>query len=81
MILLSGCTSTFLGSVFVFNFSDIITYILIAFVIALLIAVFTEGLWRKKFWIWFILNLALTPLPGLICLLAKLIGRNKPTDK
>jgi hypothetical protein len=78
IFLFAGCTSTFFGSVFVFTFSDIVTYILIAFAIALLIGVFThERSWRKKFWIWFILNLIITPVPGLIYLLAKAIGRDK----
>lgn len=78
IILLTGCTSTFLGSVFVFTFSDIIMYVVIAFVVALLIGVFTrDRSWRKKFWLWFILNLVITPVPGLIYLLAKAIGRDK----
>jgi ACR3 family arsenite efflux pump ArsB len=78
IFLFTGCTSTFLGSVFVFTFSDIIWYVIIAFVIALLIGLFTrERSWRKKFWLWFILNIVITPVPGLIYLLAKAIGRDE----
>lgn len=73
-ILLSSCTNTFMGSVFVFTFSDIVYYIMIAFLIALVIGLLSRENFRKNFWLWFMLNIILTPLPGFIYLLVKLIG-------
>lgn len=74
-ILLSSCTSTFMGSVFVYTFSDIIYYVFIAFLIALVIGMLSRENFRKNFWIWFLLNIVLTPLPGFIFLLVKVIGK------
>jgi hypothetical protein len=72
---LTSCTSTFMGSVFVFTFTDIVYYVLIALAIAFLIGSYSNDNFKKNFLIWFILNLILTPLPGLIYLLIKMIGK------
>ncbi len=63
-----------MGSVFVYTFSDLIYYVFIAFLIALVIGMLSRENFRKNFWIWFILNIILTPLPGFIYLLVKIIG-------
>jgi hypothetical protein len=74
-LLLSGCSTTFMGSVFVFNFSNIVSYIIIALVIASIFAFFQDGDWRKNFWISFVLGLLLTPLASLIYLLIKFLSK------
>lgn len=75
VVLLTSCTSTFMGSVFIFTLSDIVYYIFIGLFIALVIGMLSKENFRKNFWIWFILNIILTPLPGLIYLLVKIIGK------
>ncbi len=64
-----------MGSVFIFTLSDIVYYIFIGLFIALVIGMLSKENFRKNFWIWFILNIILTPLPGLIYLLVKIIGK------
>jgi uncharacterized membrane protein len=68
-VLLSGCTHTFMGSVFVFTFRDIVLYVMMAFILAILISFKASGKQKRLFWIWFILSLLLTPLSGFIYLL------------
>ncbi len=68
-LLTSGCSTTFGGTVLVLSFSDILLYVLIAFVLALAIAFKKIERRKKTFWIWFIINLILTPLSGFIYLL------------
>lgn len=75
LVLFSSCTSTFMGSVFVFTFSDIVYYIFIGLFIALVIGMLSKENFRKNFWIWFFVNIILTPLPGFIYLLVKIIGK------
>ena len=77
IFVLSGCTGTFAGSVFVYTFSDIIYYVLIALIIALAIGLVSKENFRKYFWVWFILNIVLTPLSGLIYLLVKITWKKK----
>lgn len=70
-ILLSGCTTTFMGSVLVITFGDIVFYIVLSLILAFLISLKrsrTSSL-RTSFWLGFILSLLLTPLAGLIWLL------------
>jgi uncharacterized protein YybS (DUF2232 family) len=74
-LLFSGCTTTFMGSVFVFNFSNIVSYIVIALAIASVFAFFQDGDWRRNFWTSFVLGLVLTPLASLIYLLVKFLSR------
>jgi len=64
-ILLAGCTTTFAGTVLVLTFRDIMLYVFMAFIIAVLIALKSEHE-KRAFWIWFILSLLLTPLAGII---------------
>ena len=71
LIFLGGCTSTFGGTVLLLNFKDIIYYVLISFILALFIGLKSENE-KKAFWLWFILNLVLTPLSGFIYLLIKI---------
>jgi len=66
IFLLSGCTNTFMGTVLVLSFRDIILYIAMAFSIALLISFKSSEKSKQAFWIWFILSLLLTPLAGFI---------------
>ncbi len=78
IILLSGCTTTFAGSLFVFNFRDLILYIGLAFIFAVLVAVLSSSENRRRnFWIWFILSLVLTPLAGFIYVLVLFTRKNK----
>jgi hypothetical protein len=75
-LLFQGCTNTFMGSVFIFNFSDIVLYISMAFVFAFLIALIsTSEKRRSNFWLWFVLSLILTPLAGFIYFLIKLSSK------
>ena len=74
--LLSGCTSTFMGTVLIITFSDVIYYVAIAFIIAILIALFNPENKKKSFWIGFLLSLVLTPLVGFIYLLIKITSKN-----
>ncbi|MFI5204070.1 MAG: hypothetical protein ACHQF2_06190 [Flavobacteriales bacterium] len=76
MTVLSGCTTSFMGTVLVISFMDIILYVLIAVVIAFLVALMRKEKRKKAFWIWFILSLLLTPLAGFIRLLI-LIGKKR----
>lgn len=77
---LVGCTTTFAGSVFVLRFGDIVFYIAIAFMFAVLIALISRQEKRRQtFWLWFILNILVTPLPGFIYLLIKITKRNPPS--
>ena len=66
-----------MGSVFVFTFSDLIYYVLIASATAFIIGMLSGKNFRKNFWIWLVICILLTPLPGFIFLLIKLIGKNK----
>jgi uncharacterized membrane protein YhdT len=69
-LLLSGCTSTFGGTILVITFKDLLLYVGIAFLISFLISIFSPSRkGRRAFWIWFILSLLLTPLAGFIYLL------------
>jgi hypothetical protein len=70
-LLSTGCTTTFMGTVLVLGFRDIIYYVMIAFVLAVLISLTGSGEGRKTFWIWFLLSLLLTPLAGFIYLLVQ----------
>ncbi|MBA3970693.1 MAG: hypothetical protein H0X46_00845 [Bacteroidetes bacterium] len=69
MLFLTGCTTSFMGTVLVISFGDIIFYVFIAFIIALAISFKSYANRKRAFWIWFILSLLLTPLAGFIYLL------------
>jgi hypothetical protein len=67
MLFLTGCTSTFMGGVFILSFGDVILYVFLAFILGLLIAFKSSSEKRKTaFWLGFILSLILTPLAGFI---------------
>jgi membrane glycosyltransferase len=74
LLLLNGCTSTFMGTIFVITFKDILIYIGLSFIITYIISLFATNS-KKAFWIWIFLNLLLTPLIGFIYLLIKLSNR------
>ncbi len=77
IILLSGCTTTFRGSLFVITIGDIILYVFLAFILAFIIAFRSRAEKRTfNFWLWFILGLVLTPLSSFIYLLI-LFSRKK----
>ena len=76
ILLLSGCTQTFMGSVLVLTFSDIIYYITLSFILGVLTALFNPENGKKSFWTWFLLSLILTPLAGFIHLLIKISSKN-----
>lgn len=80
VLLFTGCTTTFAGTLFYVNLGDIILYVIIALVLAFFIALLSTNR-KRAFWIWFILSLVITPLAGLIYLLIKLTNRNKKTDR
>jgi uncharacterized membrane protein YhdT len=80
ILVLTGCSTTFGGTVFVITMGDVFVYIFTALLIALLIgAVSNKG--RRSFWLWFILSLIITPLAGLIYLLIKVTASRKPTGR
>jgi hypothetical protein len=68
---LSGCSTTFAGSVVVITFGDIVFYVVLALLMAFFISLkrSSSGNLRRSFWLAFILSLLLTPLAGLIWLL------------
>jgi hypothetical protein len=75
---LQSCTNTFMGSVLVLNFRDIILYVALAFGFSIIIAFMVSAEKRRSaFWLWFVLSLLLTPLAGFIYMLIRLSKRNK----
>jgi hypothetical protein len=70
-VLLSGCTTTFAGTLLVITFGDIVFYTVLALLMAFLISLkrSSSGKLKQSFWMGFILSLLLTPLAGLIWLL------------
>lgn len=75
---LSACSTTFGGAVLVLGFRDIIYYVVLAFVFALIIGLMSRSDKRRKaFWTWFILSLVLTPLAGFIYLLVLISRKNR----
>jgi hypothetical protein len=76
LLFISGCTTTFAGTLLVLNFRDIILYVVIAFFLGLLIAFKSSGNSKTNFWIGFVLSLVLTPLAGLIYLLILFSRKN-----
>jgi len=77
MALLGSCTTTFAGTVFLVTFKDIVYYVLAAVFIALILAYRAQQHQKRTFWIWFVVNLLLTPLAGFIYLLVGLSRRMK----
>jgi uncharacterized membrane protein HdeD (DUF308 family) len=76
-VLLQSCTTTFMGSVFIISFGDIVMYVMLAFLIAGIIALRSSVAKRRRnFWIWFIVSLLLTPLTGFIYLLITFTRRD-----
>lgn len=67
----ASCTTTFAGTVLVLSFRDILFYVLLAFVFAILLGLQSEDK-RKTFWIWFVLGVLLTPLTSFVALLIKI---------
>jgi hypothetical protein len=74
LLFMSGCTTTFAGTIFIITFKDIIYYIMFSFILAIIIGTQSDNK-RQGFWLWFILNLLLTPLSGFIYLLVKISTR------
>lgn len=70
-LLLTSCTTTFAGSLFILTFRDVLLYVFLAFIFAVLVALQSEDK-RKAFFLWFLLSIVLTPLAGLIALLVKI---------
>lgn len=70
-VLLSGCTTTFAGSLFVVTFGDVVFYVVLALLMAFFISLKRSGSGKlqRSFWMGFMLSLLLTPLAGLIWLL------------
>lgn len=69
LVFLSGCTFTFSGSVFVITISDLLIYIFVALLIAVLASLIKPEKRLTRFWITFVLGVLLTPLVSLIYLL------------
>jgi hypothetical protein len=77
IFILSGCSTTFGGTVLLLSFGDILLYVVLAFIVALLIYLKASVKKKQAFWLWFILSLVLTPLAGFIYLLILFSRRNK----
>ena len=73
--MLSGCSRSFVGTLFLFSFRDIVAYVSFALVLSIIVAVLSDENWRTAFWISFILSLLLTPIAGLIYCLILLTRR------
>lgn len=69
VVLGTGCTTTFMGTVLVLGFKDLIYYVIIAFILAILISMKSDTNPKGAFWLWFILSIILTPLAGFIYLI------------
>ena len=67
----TSCTTTFAGTVLVLSFRDILFYVLLAFVFAILLGLQSVDK-RKTFWLWFVLGVLLTPLTSFVALLIKI---------
>jgi hypothetical protein len=73
----SGCTTTFAGTVFVLTFRDIILYVGLAFLMAVVIALKSTSKQTAAFWIWFLVSLFVTPLVGFVYVLILFTRKNK----
>ena len=76
MLTLSGCSTTFFGTLLVLSFRDIITYVGIALFFGVVASLLSNSDARFTFWICFILSLLLTPLAGLIYCLVLVTKRS-----
>ncbi|MFY9310893.1 MAG: hypothetical protein WAQ28_17735 [Bacteroidia bacterium] len=69
IFLLNGCTFTFGGTVFVITITDLLLYIFVAFLLALIASVLKPHNKLTRFWVTFAIGLVLTPLVSFIYLL------------
>jgi hypothetical protein len=82
ILLLSGCTFTFGGTVMLITIRDLILYVMVAFVLAAVIAFVRPHHKRVSgFWIGFVLGILLTPLASFIYLLIMLSRKMNRRDK
>jgi uncharacterized membrane protein YhdT len=65
-----------MGTVLVLSFRDLVLYVMISFILAVVIG-FKSEKGKQAFWVWFILSLILTPLAGFIYLLVKFTVSNR----
>lgn len=78
----TACTTTFGGAVVVFGFGDLLGYIFLSLLFAGLIALLGAKEKRhRNFWLWFVLNIVLSPLAGLIFLIVKISRRRRPSER
>ena len=75
-VLLSGCTTTFFGTVLVITFRDLIMYVGMALALAALSVILGGPNARLNFWVCFLLGLVLTPLAALIYCLVLLTRKS-----
>lgn len=75
LLMLTGCSRSFVGTLFLFSFRDIVAYVSFALGLSVIVAVLSDENWRTAFWISFILSLLLTPIAGLIYCLILLTRR------
>jgi hypothetical protein len=80
-IAVPACTTTVGGALFVFGLRDIILYIFLALIVAVIASLVSKkGNRHQMFWIWFIVSLLLTPLAGLIYIIVRLMKRVKDDE-
>jgi len=75
LMLLTGCSRSFFGTFLVLGFRDMVSYVGLALIISIIVAVLSNDNQRRAFWISFILSLVLTPIAGLVYCLILLTKR------
>ena len=68
LILLTSCTN-FMGIAVIISFKDIMAYFVLSLIVSAIISFVRDGDKIKTFWIWFIIDLILTPFSGIIYLI------------
>jgi len=68
MLLLTSCTN-FMGIALIISFKDVMMYFILSLIVSAIISFVREGNGMKTFWIWFIIDLILTPFSGIIYLI------------
>lgn len=77
-----ACTTTFGGAVFVIGFGDLLGYIFLSLLFAVIIALIGPREKRQRnFWLWFIVNVVITPLVGLVVMIVKLTRRRTVPER
>jgi hypothetical protein len=75
LLLLSGCSRTFFGTLLILSFRDLMLYVGLSLFMGVVAALLNKDS-RFGFWLGFLLSLVLTPIAGLIYCLVILTRRD-----